>query len=77
MGGISPEWASPYCSICFHDGTRHYLLCFLKHSKTSWVLSLGCIAVQAALEPCFVEWVFWRIEVKEETSSCLLPLQRG
>lgn len=41
------------------------------------LLGLCPWAVQAALEPCLVGWVFWRIDVKEETSSRLLPLQRG
>lgn len=72
-GGISPRWALPYCSICLQDGKRSHLPCFLKHSKTSWA---RCMAVQAAVEPCLVEWVFWGIEVKEET-SCLLLLQRS
>lgn len=34
-------------------------------------------SVQATLESCLVEWVSWRIEMKEATSSCLLPLQGG
>lgn len=70
-------WALPCCSICLPGGTRNNPLCFLKHCKTYGALSLGCMAVQATLESCLVEWVSWRIEVKEATSSCLLPLQGG
>ena len=38
---------------------KNHLLCFLKHSETYWALSLGCVAAQAALEPCLEEWVLW------------------
>lgn len=51
---------------------RNHLLRFLKHSETSQPLSLGHVAVQAALEPCLGEWVLWGVGVKGET--CSTPL---
>lgn len=75
--GISPEWALPYCCSCLQGGIKNHLLCVLKHSKTSWALSLGCVAVQAALEPCLEEWVLWGLGLKGETCFTPLLLQGG